>query len=251
MNGDRSYWDGWFADQRSHPAKDALHRRHLGLPPDLAVNNLVPLHGIDEIADELRVGVGDTFLDLACGRGGVGLRIAARTGAGLIGHDISSVAIDIARVRAAEMARTSTLSAAFAVTDMTSTGLEDDAVDAVMCIDAPQFADPVDLGRELARVIRPGGRVVLTGWQAAVTGDPAVPEKLRELDLASLLRDAGFDEVCVREPTSWLEAEHAMWHEAAELNPGDDPALRSFVAEGRRAVERWGSLRRVFATASR
>ena len=35
----------------------------------------------------------------------------------------------------------------------------------------------------------------------------------------------------VRDRPSWLAREHALWEEAVTLDPGDDPALRSFQAE--------------------
>ena len=41
-----------------------------------------------------------------------------------------------------------------------------------------------------------------------------------------------------------------MWQEAAALDPGDDPALRSFHDEGVRSLEIFGLVRRVLATAS-
>ena len=40
-----------------------------------------------------------------------------------------------------------------------------------------------------------------------------------------------------------------MWQEAAALDPGDDPALRSFHDEGVRSLEIFGLVRRVIATA--
>ena len=44
--------------------------------------------------------------------------------------------------------------------------------------------------------------------------------------------------------------ERAMWEEAAALDPGDDPALRSFHDEGVRSLEIFGLVRRVMATAT-
>lgn len=41
-----------------------------------------------------------------------------------------------------------------------------------------------------------------------------------------------------------------MWQEAAALDPGDDPALRSLHDEGVRSLETFDLLRRVLATAS-
>ena len=42
-----------------------------------------------------------------------------------------------------------------------------------------------------------------------------------------------------------------MWAEAAALDPGDDPALRSFHEEGVRAQEMFDRIRRVLGTATR
>ena len=41
-----------------------------------------------------------------------------------------------------------------------------------------------------------------------------------------------------------------MWEEAAALDPGDDPALRSFHDEGVRSLDTFTLLRRVMATAT-
>ena len=41
-----------------------------------------------------------------------------------------------------------------------------------------------------------------------------------------------------------------MWMEAEALDPGDDPALRSFHDEGVRSLARRDGLRRVLATAT-
>ena len=41
-----------------------------------------------------------------------------------------------------------------------------------------------------------------------------------------------------------------MWQEAVALDPGGDPALRSFHDEGVRSLEYSGALRRVMAAAT-
>jgi hypothetical protein len=41
-----------------------------------------------------------------------------------------------------------------------------------------------------------------------------------------------------------------MWEEAAALDPGDDPALRSFRDEGVRSLATFSLVRRVMATAT-
>ena len=46
------------------------------------------------IVEQLHVAQGQTFVDLACGRGGASLWVARATGAALVGIDISPVAVD-------------------------------------------------------------------------------------------------------------------------------------------------------------
>lgn len=60
-------------------------QRHLGLPPALLSSGQLSWEGIGEVTESLRLSAGSTLLDLACGRGGYGLEIAARTGAALKG----------------------------------------------------------------------------------------------------------------------------------------------------------------------
>ncbi len=45
-------------------------------------------------------------------------------------------------------------------------------------------------------------------------------------------------------------AERRMWEQAVAVQADADPAVRSLQAEGRRSLAAWGSLRRVFATAT-
>ena len=48
----------------------------------------------------------------------------------------------------------------------------------------------------------------------------------------------------------WLACELAVWQEAVALDPGDDPALRSFHDEGVRSLQNSTALRRVMASAT-
>ena len=82
------------------PVKDEIEQRHLGLPPRLLSTSLLSWEGIAEVTAALRLSPGDTLLDLACGRGGYGLEIAARTGARLVGIDFSAEAVRQAREQA-------------------------------------------------------------------------------------------------------------------------------------------------------
>jgi SAM-dependent methyltransferase len=241
------YFDGWYADMTQSPAKDEIQQRHLGLPPDLLSTSLLGWDGIAEAVAGLRLPPGGTLVDLACGRGGYGLEIAARTGARLTGVDFSAEAVRQAR----EQARQLGAAADFRVGDLAATGLEAGSADAVLCVDAIHFAPQPDAAyRELRRILTSAGRVVLTCWEPLDLGDERLPERLQRVDLGAGLTAAGFEEVEVRDRPGWRARERAMWEEAAALDPGSDPALHSFHDEGVRVLETFDLVRRVIATAT-
>ncbi|HST47710.1 class I SAM-dependent methyltransferase [Jatrophihabitans sp.] len=240
-----AYFDQWYANMAGTAPNDAITQRHLGLPPSLLSTSLLTWDGIAEVVTALRLPTGGTLLDVACGRGGYRLEIAARTGARLIGVDYSAEAIR----QATENARAQSAPAQFRVGDLAATGLPDGSVDGVVCVDAIQFAtDPVAAYAELRRVLAPGGRVVLTCWEAADRTDPRLPDRLRTVDTRAGLLGAGFDDVVVVDRPAWRSAERSMWEEAAALDPGDDPALQSFHDEGVQMLGRFDLVRRVMAT---
>ena len=241
------YFDGWYADMTGSPAMDEIQQRHLSLPPHLMSTSLLGWDGIAEAAAALRLSPGGTLVDLACGRGGYGLEIAARTGARLVGVDFSAEAVRQAR----EHARRLDATAEFRIGDLAATGLDAGAAGAVLCVDAIQFAQEPDAAyREIQRVLASGGRAVLTCWEPLDRDDERLPGRLRRVDLGAGLAAAGFGNVEVRDRPGWRAYERAMWEEAAALDPGDDPALRSFHDEGVRSLEIFGLVRRVIATAT-
>jgi SAM-dependent methyltransferase len=241
------YFDTWYAGMAESPVKDEIQRRHLGLPPGLLSTSLLSWEAIAEVTEALRLSPGAILLDLACGRGGYGLEIAARTDARLAGVDFSAEAIQQARALARRPGRAT----AFWVADLAAPGLGTGLVGAVLCVDAIQFAPRPDAAyRELRRVLAPGGQAVLTCWEPVNTGDERVPDRLRRVDLRAGLAAAGFSDIEVRERAGWRAAERSIWEEAAALDPGDDPALQSFHDEGVRSLGTFTMLRRVMATAT-
>jgi ubiquinone/menaquinone biosynthesis C-methylase UbiE len=124
----------------------------------------------------LRAGAGQHLLDLACGRGGVGLWLARATGARLTGVDWSAAAVREAAGRAPDFVPAER--ASFAVGDLAATGLESGSVHAAVCADAIFFAgDRVAVFAEMARVLRPGARFVFTADESADPDNPsAVPD---------------------------------------------------------------------------
>jgi SAM-dependent methyltransferase len=241
------YFDGWYADKVATPAVDEIMSRHMGFPPGTRAGS-VPAEAIPELAAELRLTPGDTLLDLACGRGAYGLMIAQQAGTSVIGVDFSAQALTEAREQAARLGVTS---ASFRIGELTAAGLPDACVEAVLCTDSIQFPDePASAYDEIRRVLKPGGRVVLTGWEPLDRTDERLSDRLRRANPGAGLRQAGFTDVQVRDRPSWLAREHAMWEEAVTLDPGQDPALRSFHDEGVRSLGWIDVLRRVLAVAS-
>ena len=241
------YFDGWYADKVATSAVDEIMSRHMGFPPGTRAG-VVPAEAVAELTEDLRLAPGDTLLDLACGRGAYGLLIARDTGASLIGVDFSAQALTEAEEQAARMG---VGNADFRVGELTATGLPGASVEAVLCTDSIQFPDePAAAYDEIRRVLKPGGRVVLTCWEPVDRNDERIAARVRRADLGAGLRQAGFTDVEVRERPSWLAREHALWEESVTLAAADDPALRSFQAEGVKSLQWNGLLRRVLAVAT-
>jgi len=240
-------FDSWYANMAAAPAMDGILQRHLGLPPDLLSTSLLNWEGIGELAAALRLAPGALLVDLACGRGGYGIEIARRAGARLVGIDFSAEAVRQAHANAGRQ----NAQAQFDVGRLEATGLADACADAVMCVDAVQYAKPAAAAfAEAFRTLRPGGRMALTTWEAVDRADERFPAGLRTLDVRAGLVAAGFVEVTVEERPAWQERELAMWREAASLEPGDDPALRALRNEGVGILE-MGPTRRMIAAATR
>ena len=245
---DAAYFDGWYTDLSASPQQQQIQQSALGLPPRLQSSSLLSWSGLAEVVSSLDVTIGDTLVDLACGRGGYGLEAASRTGADLVGVDFSAVAIAQAERNVAAFELTAT--ARFLVGELSATGLPDGCADAIMCVDAIQFATPFRAAaREFRRVIRAGGRVALTAWQPVDRADDRLPSRIIQLDPEPDLIDAGFEKVDVIDRPEWRQAERAMWDAAIAVGPTNDPAMQSMQAEAERVLEQFERIRRVLVTA--
>src|ERR1017187_4248922 len=186
------YFDGWYADQAATPAVAEIMNRHMGFPPDTRAG-AVTAEAIPELAEELQLRPESTLLDLACGRGAYGLLIAQQAGTSLIGVDFSAQALTDAREQAALMG---VGNASFRTGALTATGLPDASVEAVLCTDAIKFPDePASAYDEIRRVLKPGGRVVLTCWEPLDRSDERLSLRVRRANLGAGLHQAGFTDV--------------------------------------------------------
>ena len=133
---------------------------------------------------------------------------------------------------------------------MAATGLAEESVTAVLCLDAANFPDdPPSVFAEAYRVLAPGGRAVFTGWEARDREDPSLSERRRRADFHAWLKGAGFTDVEVAAREDWLAAERAAWQAVLALPPSDDPAIRSLQDEAREVVD--NDPRRVLAVGHR
>jgi ubiquinone/menaquinone biosynthesis C-methylase UbiE len=112
---------------------------------------------------------GDAVLELACGAGGLGLAIADRVSPGgtVLLSDVAPEMVRIAGAAAAGRAKQGGESAQVSarVIDLEQIDLPDEAFDVVVCREGLMFAvDPRRAALEIARVLRPGGRVAVAVW---------------------------------------------------------------------------------------
>jgi SAM-dependent methyltransferase len=246
---DGAYFDRWYADMAASPIRDAIWAHALGLPPDLQSTSLLPWEGIAEVADALRPPPDGLLVDAACGRGGYGIEVARRTGARLLGLDFSEVALAQARLSGERLLPGGR--AEFRPRTLVATGLPDAAALGLMCVDAVQFADPpLAALLEFRRVLAPGAPLALTCWELTGPPDDRVPARLHAVHLRRDLTEAGFADVRVEEKPKWRELELRLWQEVLAVPAGSDEAMRSAQSEGRRVLDTFDSVSRVFATAT-
>jgi ubiquinone/menaquinone biosynthesis C-methylase UbiE len=107
---------------------------------------------------------GERVLELACGPGGVGLaaaEIVGPTGYVILSDVVAEMtAIAAARIRQRRIANASTK-----LLDLMDIGEPDSGYDVVLCREGLMFApDPARAVREIARVLKPGGRAGIAVW---------------------------------------------------------------------------------------
>jgi SAM-dependent methyltransferase len=189
-----------------------------------------PIH--DRVVEALAIEPEARVLDVACGTGGVALR-AARTGADVVGIDISPDQLAKARRAAADEG----LDIEFDEGDAQELPYGDAEFDAVASAFGVVFAaDHKRAAAELARVCRPGGRLALTAWRADAwseqhakagrTFSSDAEAWSREEHIRSLLGDAFDLELTSGDWRLEEESGEALW----EFVSNSMPPLRAWLA---------------------
>jgi ubiquinone/menaquinone biosynthesis C-methylase UbiE len=133
----------------------------------------------EALAGGLGITAGMKVLDLGCGDGTTALP-AARLGADVLGVDIASNLVAAGNRRAqAEGLR----NCRFQEGDATNLGdLADQSFDRVISIFGAMFAPkPFDVAREMVRVTRPGGGIVMGNW---IPNDPTLVAQILKISSA-------------------------------------------------------------------
>jgi len=133
----------------------------------------------EALIDSLGVTPGQTVLDLGCGDGTTALP-AARRGADVLGVDIARNLVEAGNRRAREHGLTNLR---FQEGDACSlNALADDTFDLVVSIFGAMFAPkPFDVAKEMVRVTRPGGRIVMGNW---IPNDPTLVAQILKISAA-------------------------------------------------------------------
>ncbi|WP_424217390.1 SAM-dependent methyltransferase (plasmid) [Streptomyces sp. BI20] len=219
----------------------------------------------DVFIEWLRVDPGAHVLDLGCGVGGPGLRLVERAGARVTGISVSEEQIRTANRLAADAGLADR--AVFRHADAMKLPFEDASFDAVMALESMcHMPDRGQVLTEAARVLRPGGRIVLTDIferrPLAAVRHPGIDRFCRDLmsttadidDYAALFHRSGLRVralLDVTEQTTLRLAEELVRSESAEARPPamnegnfafEDAADEGFKPSDLLGVDTFGSL---------
>jgi len=127
----------------------------------------------------LGIGDGLRVLDLGCGDGTTAVP-AAQLGADVLGVDISSTLVAAGNARARSLGLGNLRFQEGDASNLSE--LDDDSFDLVVTMFGAMFAPrPDDVAREMVRVTRPGGRIVMGNW---IPGDPTLVAQILRISSA-------------------------------------------------------------------
>ena len=135
--------------------------------------------GGERLVASLGITPGLEVLDLGCGDGTTALP-SARLGANVVGIDIARNLVDAGNRRATEEGLTN---CRFELGDASNLDeLRNDSFDLIVSIFGAMFAsEPVEVAKEMVRVTRPGGRIVMGNW---IPDDPTLVAQILKVSSA-------------------------------------------------------------------
>lgn len=133
----------------------------------------------DELVSYLNITKGLDVLDLGCGDGTTAIPEAKR-GANVLGVDIAQNLVAAGNLR---VQQEGLMNCTFREGDATDLHeLKDNSFDLVVSIFGAMFAPkPYDVAKEMVRVTRPGGRIVMGNW---IPGDPTLVAQILKISSA-------------------------------------------------------------------
>jgi ubiquinone/menaquinone biosynthesis C-methylase UbiE len=133
----------------------------------------------EALVESLGITPGLRVLDLGCGDGTTALPAASR-GADVLGVDIASNLVEAGNERAKALGLDNCRFQEGDASDLNE--LEDDSFDLVVSIFGAMFAPrPFDVAKEMVRVTRPGGRIVMGNW---IPNDPTLVAQILRISSA-------------------------------------------------------------------
>lgn len=133
----------------------------------------------EAVVDSLKINPPLKAMDLGCGDGTTALPLA-RLGADVVGIDIAENLVAAGNRRASEAGLTRLKFQSGDACNLA--GVSDQSFDLVLSIFGAMFAPkPSDVAREMVRVTKPGGRIVMGNW---IAGDPTFVAQLLKISSA-------------------------------------------------------------------
>jgi SAM-dependent methyltransferase len=218
------------------PLVHDLHRQALGddYPEGIDVTGSCTRGTLDRALSGLRLPEDGLLVDLGCGLGGPGRWLARRSGARVLGLDVSQAAVDAATAAAREYLEPGRYE--YRRGSFSATGLPDQYADAVMAIEAlPMAVDRGAVLAEIHRILRPGCRATFTGGDRL--GEPSRWTPLIEeagLTIVSSYLDEARSQRWLVVCALWVEHE-------AELRASLGDLAEEFLTDARNAPAGWGT----------
>ena len=202
--GYNSFYEVW---GRS-PTWNRIWREHVtgaDFPDEFAHVSFISMVELRTLAEGLNLAADRILVDLACGAAGPSLWIAKEYSARLVGRDLSSVAVERAIENATSLGMGDR--AQFAKGSFETTGVASGSADAVMTVDALQYApDKTKALTEVARILRPGGRFAFIAFELDEEHVAGLPVWNHPVDdYRPILEATGFETLSYDQIPRWRE----------------------------------------------